>query len=120
MSADGAECDLLVLAINLIQEARVSECAVIGMVVLDGAISLRHHLLESLHCKNSLVDSEVTHEMDVDKITDVVTKGGATPNASACEEARHLRDETWLGRDYLVGRNSIAGEDMITPPTDGS
>ena len=119
MSADGAEGYLLVLAIDLIQESLVSEGAVIGMVVLDGAVSLRHHLLESLHCKDSLVDSEVTHEMDVDKVTDVVTEGGAAPNASACEEARHLRDETWLSRDYLVGGHSIAGEDMITL-TDGS
>ena len=96
MSADGAEGYLLVLAIDLIQEALVSEGAVIGMIVLDGAVSLRHHLLESLHCKNCLVDSEVTHEMDVDEITDVITEGGETPNASACEESRHLRDEAGL------------------------
>jgi hypothetical protein len=57
--------------------------------------------------------------MDVDKVTDVVTEGGAAPNVSACEEARHLRDETWLSCDYLVGRYSIAGEDVITP-TNGS
>ncbi len=57
--------------------------------------------------------------MDVDKITDVVTEGCAAPNASACEEARHLGDETWLSGDYLVGRYSIDGEDMITL-TDGS
>ena len=92
MSANGAEGDLLVLAINLIQEALVSEGAVIGMLVLDGAISLRHHLLESLHCKDSLVNSEVTHKMNVEEVTDVVTQGSADPKASACEEARHLRD----------------------------
>ena len=92
MSANGAEGDLLVLAINLIQESLVSEGAVIGMVVPDRAIGLCHHFLESLHCKDSLVNSEVTHEMDVDKITDVVAEGSAAPDASACEEARHLRD----------------------------
>ena len=119
MSANGAEGDLLVLVINLIQESLVSKGAVIGMVVFDRAISLCHHLLESLHCKDSLVDSEVTHEMDLDKITDVVAEGCAAPNASACEEARHLGDETWLIKDYLVGRYSIAREDMITP-MDGS
>ncbi len=97
MSANDAEGNLLVLAIDLIQESLVSEGAVIGMVVLDGAVSLCHHLLKSLHCKDSLVYSEVTQEMDVDKITDVVTEGCAAPNASACEEARHLRNETWLG-----------------------
>ena len=92
MSADVAEVYLLVLAIDLIQESLVSKGAVVGMLVLDGAVSLRHNLLESLHCKDSLVDSEVTHEMDVDKVTDVVTEGSAAPDASACEEARHLRD----------------------------
>jgi hypothetical protein len=92
MSADVAEVYLLVLAIDLIQESLVSKGAVVGMLVLDGAVSLRHNLLESLHCKDSLVDSEVTHEMDVDKVTDVVTEGSAAPNVSACEEARHLRD----------------------------
>ena len=61
MSANGAEGYLLVLAIDLIQEALVSKGAVIGMVVLDGVISLRHHFLKSLHGKYCFIDSEILH-----------------------------------------------------------
>ena len=84
MSAKGTEGYPLLLAIDLIQKALVSKGAIISVVVLDEAVGLRHHLLQSLHCKDSLVDSEVTHEMDVEEVTDVVTEGGAAPNASAC------------------------------------
>ena len=50
MSADSTEGYLLLLAINLIQETLVSEGTIIGVIVLDVAVSLRHHFLKSLHC----------------------------------------------------------------------
>ena len=62
----------------------MSEGAVIGVIVLDGAVSLRHHFFESLHCKDSLINSEVTHEMNVDEVTYMITEGGTSPNATAC------------------------------------
>ena len=61
MNANGAEGYPLLLAIDLIQEALVSEGTIIGVIVLDGAVSLRHHLFKSLHCKDRLINSEVLH-----------------------------------------------------------
>ena len=52
MSADGTEGNLLLLAIDLIQEALVSKGAIISVVVLDDADGLRHHFLKSLHGKD--------------------------------------------------------------------
>ena len=62
----------------------MSEGTIIGVIVLDGAVSLRHHFFKSLHCKDSLINSEVAHEMNVDEVTDMVTEGGTSPNAPAC------------------------------------
>ena len=96
MGADGAKSYLLGLTIDFIEETFVGECAVIGMVVLDGAIGLGHDLLEGLYGQNRLVHREIPHEVDVDEITDMITKCGTSPNAATCEETGHLRDEPWL------------------------
>ena len=61
MSADGAEGYRLVLAIDLIQEALVSEGTIIGVIVLDGAICSSHHFLKSLHSQDSFIDGEISH-----------------------------------------------------------
>ena len=84
MSANGTEGYLLLLSIDLIQETLVSKGTIIGVIVLDGVVSLRHHLLKSLHCKDSLIDSKISHQMNVDEIADVVTEGSTSPNLPAC------------------------------------
>ena len=61
MSADGTEGYLLLLAIDLIQETLVSKGTIIGVIVLDGAVSLRHHFFKSFHCKDSLIDGKILH-----------------------------------------------------------
>ncbi len=61
MSVDSTEGHPLLLAINLIQETLVSKGTIIGVIVLDGAVSLRHHFFKSLHRKDSLINSEVAH-----------------------------------------------------------
>ena len=108
MGADGAKSYFLGLPIDFVEKSFVGECAVIGMVVLDGAIRLGHNFLEGLDGQNCLVHCVVAHEMDVDEITDVITKGGTSPNATTCEEAGHLRDEPWLGGDDLINGHTIA------------
>ena len=55
MSADSAEGYPLLLAIDLTQESLVSKGTIIGVIVLDGAVSLCHHFLKSLHCNNCLI-----------------------------------------------------------------
>jgi hypothetical protein len=61
MSADGAECEFLVLANDLIEKALVSKGAIIGVVVLDEAMGLSHHYFESLHGKDCFFGSEILH-----------------------------------------------------------
>jgi hypothetical protein len=70
----------------------MSKCTVIRMIVFDGAIGLCHDLFKSLDSQNRLVPCVILHQMDVDKITYVITKCSATLNAATCEEAGHLRD----------------------------
>ena len=61
MSADDTEGYLLLLAIDLIQETLVREGTIIGMIVLDGAVNLSHHFITILHCKDSLINSKISH-----------------------------------------------------------
>ena len=55
------EGNLLLLAIDLIKEDLAGKSAIIGVIVLEKAVSLRHHFLKSLHGKGCFVNSEVSH-----------------------------------------------------------
>ena len=57
------------------------------MVVLDSTMCLGHDLLEGFDGQNRLVHCVISHEMDIDKITYMITKCGASPNTATCEEA---------------------------------
>ncbi len=93
MSAYGTKRNLLVLLINLVKKTFVCKCTIVGMVVLDGAIGLTHEVLESLDCQNRSIYRVIVHQVNVDKVTDMITKCSTTPNAATAKEARHLWDE---------------------------
>ncbi len=82
MSTNDAKCYLLVLPIDLIQKTFMCERAVVGMIMLDGAVGLSHDLFESLDHQNCLVHRVILHEVDVNKVTNMITKCSATPNAA--------------------------------------
>jgi hypothetical protein len=84
VSANGAKCNFLILSIDSIEEAFMSKCTIVCMIVLDCAISLRHHFFKSLHSKKCLIDCEILHEMNVDKIAYMIAECSAPPDATAC------------------------------------
>ncbi len=80
MRINCTKCYLLILPVDLIQKSLVGKRAIISMVMLDNAIHLRQNLLKGFSCKNCLVDNKVLHEMNIDKITNVITEYRASPN----------------------------------------
>ncbi len=90
MSANCAKSYFLILAVDFVEETFMSECAIIGVIVLDGAIGLRHDFFEGLNRQERFVHRIVAHQMNINIVTDVIAKGGTTPNAATCEETRHL------------------------------
>ncbi len=61
MGTDRTKGYLLILPIDFVEETLMSERTVIGVIVLDEAIGLRHYLLEGLDRQYSFVHSVVTH-----------------------------------------------------------
>ena len=77
------KCYLLILAIHLIQKSLVSERTIVGLIMLNKSLRLSHDLFEGVHCKDSFVHHEIPHEMNVNKITNVIAKRSAPPDTSA-------------------------------------
>ena len=56
--------------------------------------------------------------MEVDKVAYMITKFSASPNVATHEEARHLGNESWLGKHYLIDGYTIVWKYMLRA-TDG-
>ncbi len=82
MRTNHAKYFLLILPVDLIQKSLLRKCAVISVAMLDNAICLRQILLKGFKCKNCLVDGKVLHEMNIDKITNMITECCASPNST--------------------------------------
>ncbi len=102
MSADGAKSNLLGLSVDLIKKTFMCKRTIISMIVLYGAIRLGHDLFKGLDGQNCLVHCVISRQMDVDEITDMITKCGTSPNMATSEEVRHLWNKPWLSRDNLI------------------
>ena len=86
MGTNCTKCYLLILAIHLIQKSLLSERAVVGVIMLNKSLRLSHDLLEGVHGEDRFVHHEILHEMNVNKITNVITKCSAPPDTSACKK----------------------------------
>jgi hypothetical protein len=84
MHTNSTKCYFLILSLDLIQKSPMSKSAVVSMVMLHNAIHLRQNLFESFNCKNHLVGGKISHEMIIDKITDMITERCASLNAMIC------------------------------------
>ncbi len=113
MCTNCTKCYFLILPLDLIQKALMGKHTVISMVMLYNAICLRQNLLKGFSCKNHLIVGKVLHEINIDKITNVITERRASPNSTIRQKSGHLRDEPGLGRDNLVHVHSITKEYML-------
>jgi len=116
MSPDGAEGYFLIRAINVIKKSFVGKCAVVGVIMFNAPTYLGQNFFKSLCGKDRLVDGEIPHEVDVNKITDVIAKRRASPNPSARQKSRHLRDQSRLGGYDLIHAHAVARENMLRAP----
>ncbi len=84
VSANSAKCNFLILLIDFIEENFMCKRIIVCVIVLDHVISLRHHFFKSLHSKNCLVNCEILHEMNVDKIAYMIAECSAPQDVMAC------------------------------------
>jgi hypothetical protein len=84
MCTNHAKCYLLILPVDLIQKSLVGKHAVISVVLLYNAICLRQNLFKGFNCKNCLINGEILHKMNIDKITNMITEHHASPNFTIC------------------------------------
>jgi hypothetical protein len=82
MCTNCAKCYLLILPVDLIQKALMCKRTIICVGMLYNAICLRQNLLKGFSCKNCLINGKVSHEMNIDKITNVITECHASPNST--------------------------------------
>ena len=87
MSTNCTKCDLLSLPVHLIKKSLVCERAIVSMIMLDEVLCLSQDLLEGIHGKNGFVHCEIVHEMNVNKITNVIAKRSTPLDSAAREEA---------------------------------
>ncbi len=87
MSTKCTKCDLLRLPVHLIKKSLVCKRAIVSMIMLDKALPLSQDLLKGIHGKNGFIHCEIAHEMNVNKITNLIAKRSAPPDSSAREEA---------------------------------
>jgi hypothetical protein len=61
----------------------VSERAVVGVIMLNKSLRLSHDLFKGVHGEDSFIHREIPHEMNINKITNVIAKCSAPPDTSA-------------------------------------
>ena len=83
MSTNCTKCNLLSLPIYFIKKSLVRERAVISVIMLNETLRLSNDFLEGIHGMNSFIHREIAHEMNVNKITNVIAKCSTTPDSSA-------------------------------------
>ena len=96
VSTNATKCDPLIMVVDILEKPIIREFAIVCMVVLDNTICLSNELLISSLGKKSLVQSKISHEMNVHKITNVITKRCTAPDTITCEKASHLGNEPRL------------------------
>ncbi len=96
MGTNCTKCNLLILPVHLIEKSFVRERAIVTMIMLNVALRLSQDLLKGIHSENGFVHCEIAHEVNINKITNVIVECSTSPDSSACEETGHLWDETRL------------------------
>ena len=96
VGANPAKCNLLIFAVDGLDETIVSKPAVVGVVMFDFSSGLCHGFLHCSFCKQCLWERKISHEVDVDEVTDVVYECCYSPESLISEETRHLGYQSWL------------------------
>ena len=102
MGTNCTKCNLLILPVHLIKKSLVREHAIVSMIMLNVALRLSQDLLKGVHSKNGFIHREIVHEVNVNKITNVIAECSTSPDSLAREETGHLWDETRLRQHNLI------------------
>ncbi len=92
---------------GVLMKTFIREPAIIGMIMLGRTSSLCQNLLVCTLCQQSFCQSKIPHQMNIDKVANVIAKICRAPYPIACWESYHLRNQARLSGDDLIHRCTI-------------
>jgi hypothetical protein len=92
---------------DVLMKAVIREPTTIGMIMLGHMPSLHQNLLVCMLCQQSFCQSKIPHQMNIDKIANVIAKISRAPHPIACWESCHMRNQARLSGDNLIHRCTI-------------
>ncbi len=90
MSTNATERDGLAFVSYVLMKTLIGDTAIVSMIMLCRPTSLCQNLFISTFHKKCFRQGKFSHEVHVNKVTDVVAKVGSAPDPITCGETCHL------------------------------